>query len=180
MSDTIPLTSLIIGLEQLGITGGGSGGRTDAEINALIVANPAVVANTAKSGESAVVFKGVFTGEATVVLWDDDLVSIRWHGMNKQMQYYPKAGWSWHDAGILFVANSSQSSRGDDISNSSNAWYYFTTDGTLNSQFSLGSYGNFAFCHITKETFSSSVPSYYIRYTGGTQGSVSAVIERVI
>lgn len=117
------------------------------------------------------VYYNYFSGASTLILHQSPSMDIRWDGINKQLQYYPKFS-GWHDAGIMITKGASMYISTDDISSTHNQWFYFTANGQLNTTFNFQSYGNLAHLHVAPEGFNATFPTFRLVAGVGNNSSV--------
>ena len=129
-------------------------------------------------------FRG--NGNVTQTVYEDTFVRLIWDSLNSQPKWLRKIAvtGSWIDAGIQltheplaqeFITNS------DDISTAINTEFYFTDSGSLNSNFDMSNYGNFATTWITPEDFDVAFPAYLSRWVLGSRtGCLTVSIEKMI
>ena len=129
-----------------------------------------------------------FRGNAnvTATVYEDTFVRLIWDSLNSQPKWLRKSAvtGSWIDAGIQltheplaqeFITNT------DDISTAINTEFYFTDSGSLNSNFDMSNYGNFATTWITPEDFDVAFPAYLSRWVLGSRtGCLTVSIEKMI
>ena len=129
-------------------------------------------------------FRG--NGNVTATVYEDTFVRLIWDSLNSQPKWLRKSAvtGSWIDAGIQltheplaqeFITNT------DDISTAINTEFYFTDNGSLNSNFDMSNYGNFATTWITPEDFDVAFPAYLSRWVLGARiGCLTVSIEKMI
>lgn len=161
----------------------GGGGNIAVEDNLTSTSTTnALSANQGRilNEKNNLVYSNYFEGSSTQILYASTYMDFRWDGSNKQFQYYPKYPTAaWHNAGIMVAKGGSIFISTDDISASQNSWFYFTTNGALNTNFNFGNFATIAHMHVTPEVYNSSNPVYRLVAGNGNTNSVWVNIYKI-
>ena len=138
------------------------------------------------AGPEFITIKHYFNGSAgsTTTFFVNSVLSLRWDAVNKQAQFNfaSKPFGTWIDAGILFTKSTTTISNTDDINPTIGTWYYFTANGTLDTNFNHGNYGHRSECWLIPESgagvIATNASTYRISViTGNGSSSLNVTVE---
>ena len=129
--------------------------------------------------------KASYAGQrfSTATIYTDDYMTFQWDGTNSQLKFSPQSATdAWWDAGLRISKMGGQNTSlnsFDDILTYPGTYYYFTQNGTLDTQYNFGGYGNFGEYFIMTESGSINLPSYRIKVINGS-ASIHILIDKTI
>ena len=136
--------------------------------------------------KSRVVFAKSFSN-TTLKIYDDNDLEIWWDSSQKQIKYKTTSStWGYMDGSHLFLsghgsaATTTPTAFGGDISSTSSAFQYISTDGNANSTFNLSTaYGGADRFTLLKESFSSGKPAFEGTVFIGHTNHIAIVLREI-
>jgi hypothetical protein len=125
-------------------------------------------------------YKGARSQSA--LIFSDNTMNFYWDGANTQLQFSPRTLGGWWDGGIHMTKNGAQNqslNSFDDILTTTGTYYYFTINGTLDTTFNCGAWGNFIDYYLHTESGGSNIFGYHIKVLTGN-ANMKIMIEQIL